>query len=145
MVKTLLGWRRGMKIKPMRVFGGYRAAVCLENTRPFTCSVAAQETNRYGVGIILVLGSIGIVERWSFLSQDNDDRDLVHAVLEMSRTDRGGKNDEAQDECKNAMRHGGQAIAVNGVMSMKKWLAKHEPASTIARGEPLRRFPLNAR
>jgi hypothetical protein len=38
----------------------------------------------------------------------------------MSRTDRGGKNDQAQDECKNARGHGGQAIAVSGVMSMKK-------------------------
>jgi hypothetical protein len=63
----------------------------------------------------------------------------------MSRTDRGGKNDQAQDECKNARGHGGQAIAVSGVMSMKKWLAKHEPDHTTARGGPLACFSLNTR
>lgn len=120
MIKTLLGWRRGIKIKPMRVFGGYRADARLENARPFTRSVAAQETNRYGLRIIFVLGSIGIVERWAFLSQDNDDRELVHTVLDMSRADRGDKHEEAQDECKNAKHHGAQAIAVSGVVSIKK-------------------------
>ena len=144
MIKTLLGWRLGIKIKLMDIFGGYRAAAQFENARPFTRSVAAQETNRYGVGIILVVGRVRIVERWAFLSQDNDDREVVTAVLEMSRTDRRDEHDEAQQECENPRLHARQAIAVSGVMSMEKWLLQHDPKRTIILSTPLTRFPLNA-
>jgi hypothetical protein len=43
----------------------------------------------------------------------------------MSRTNHRGKDDQAQEECKNARRHGGHAIAASRFMSMKKWVPNH--------------------
>ena len=122
-----------MKIEPLCIFLRDRAGARLENVAPFVRRVAAQETNGYRAWIIFVVGSIGVVERRTFVSQDNDGRYIIRAVLKMSGTRRSDQYHEAQQQCENTRLHAPEAIAGAGVMSIKKWLPKQVSGQIMER------------